>query len=529
MKRALLLLLAACGDNLVVEPGCPDGRVPSIEGLCELPGVPATQCALGFAHDGEAGCTPILPAARCPKGTLAQLGDTECRPIGSCGTGKWGDIPLTDNAIYVDASYPGTDSDGTIEKPYPRIQSALYAAPTHGQIAIAAGTYHETLYVYRAVRLWGVCAEQVHVVNTFDFPDEGGATLLIYYPGANQTEVHGMSFSGIAGLGTGIIVDGAGDVLLDHLWFRDALVTGLVVNDTYYNIRSNVSVRSSLFERGVELHSQSVALADVVVRSGGIVATNGGQFPRPAFLHVERSLIEDNVEAGISLSASNGVIEAVVVRNTEPRLDGYGGGIAITNGSTAHVTKSVIEANHDAGVRVGVGSQATLDALVVRGTRQRAFERKAGHGIAISGCPAEDALCNPALRTSATVRQSLIEDNQEAGISVTGADATIDRVFVRRTLLGSDGNVGDGILVLDDGVVATATVTRTRSDDNVRAGLASFGGSVTVGANVLACNSHDLNAAYSELLDLGANRCGCDAFAACIATRDDLDVPTRSW
>lgn len=526
MKRALLVL-AACGDNIVIEPECPAGTVPSIEGACETPGVPATQCALGFAHDGDAGCAPILPAARCPAGTLALLGDTECRPIGSCGTGTWGDIPVDATTIYVDASYTGTDADGTREKPYPRLQYAFDIAPYHALIAIAAGTYAETFYLYRPVRVWGVCAERVVLANTFVFPNENGTTLTLY-PQASETELHGFSLGGATNLGTGIVVDGASQIVIDHVWFRDTLSAGLVLRNSYFGAQADVTVRASLFERGIQQQGERLDLADVVVRGEGIVANNGGTFGRRAFLQIKSSVIEDNTDAGISLTASDAVIDAVVVRGTEPRFDGYGSGIAITNGSTATVTRSVLEANHDAGVRVGVGSQATLDALVVRGTRQRALERKAGHGIAISGCPA-DAACNAALRTQAIVRQSLIEDNQEAGISVTGADATIDRVLVRKTLLGSNGVVGDGILVLDDGIVATATITRTRSDDNVRAGLASFGGSVTLGANVLACNSYDLNAAYSELLDLGANRCGCDAFAACIATRDDLDVPTRSW
>src|SRR5688500_3319756 len=99
--------LAGCGDAPVAPPppGCAAGEWPHDDGSCvaaglppDLPcppgswepepgggcvpaGVPPGGCEPGFEHDGDGGCTPVLPAGDCPSGQMALPGETRCREV----------------------------------------------------------------------------------------------------------------------------------------------------------------------------------------------------------------------------------------------------------------------------------------------------------------------------------------------------------------------------------------------------------------------------------------------------------------
>src|SRR5262245_45900115 len=122
--------------------GCPAGHL-MVDGSCEPAGIPPTACGEGFLPDDGRGCVPVLPASTCSDGQLAVPGDTECRELVSCGAAPWGDIPIDANTEYVDASYAGTDSDGSANKPWTTISDAVAAASSGAIVAIAAGSYVE--------------------------------------------------------------------------------------------------------------------------------------------------------------------------------------------------------------------------------------------------------------------------------------------------------------------------------------------------------------------------------------------------
>ncbi|MBI2390357.1 MAG: hypothetical protein HYV09_12275 [Deltaproteobacteria bacterium] len=73
---------------------CGPAQVPVFGGGCATAGVPVDGCAEGFTHDGNGGCTPVLPAAPCPRGKIAVPGDTTCRELAACGEGTFGSIPV---------------------------------------------------------------------------------------------------------------------------------------------------------------------------------------------------------------------------------------------------------------------------------------------------------------------------------------------------------------------------------------------------------------------------------------------------
>lgn len=128
---------AGLDPNRVCEPGeleTPDGCVPA--------GVPEDACGVGFVHDGDGGCMPVLPSERCAFGTMAIPGESACRAVGDCGAGSWGDIPVGADTQFVDASFQGT-SDGSEAAPWTRINDAHAAADAGAIVAVAAGRYVE--------------------------------------------------------------------------------------------------------------------------------------------------------------------------------------------------------------------------------------------------------------------------------------------------------------------------------------------------------------------------------------------------
>ena len=90
--------------------------------------MPASSCAPGFEHDGEAACVPVLPADPCARGLMAVPGETTCRPVADCGSGDYGDIPVDGSTQHVDAAYAGGNSDGSAASPWTTISEAVAAA-----------------------------------------------------------------------------------------------------------------------------------------------------------------------------------------------------------------------------------------------------------------------------------------------------------------------------------------------------------------------------------------------------------------
>ena len=173
---------------------CPPGELELSDGSCQAAGVPPEACAAGFVADGQQGCEPTLPASPCPVGTMAVPGEATCREVAPCGSGTWGDIPVTTSTEHVDKSYTGGNSDGGPQQFWTTIADGYAAAAAGAIVAIAAGSYAEELVIDgKAVRLWGRCPGQVEVVG----PTEDAAAITIGL-GADGTEVRDLAITGVA-------------------------------------------------------------------------------------------------------------------------------------------------------------------------------------------------------------------------------------------------------------------------------------------------------------------------------------------
>jgi hypothetical protein len=181
---------------------------------------------------------------------------------------------------------------------------------------------------------------------------------------------------------------------------------------------------------------------------------------------------------GIGVSGATGVvIEGVWIHGT----GGYGLDIEDDLGLTSVVLKgSLLEQNHKLGVLI-TGSDVTIEATSVRSTlpnEQGSF----GRGInAQPGFTTKE-------RASLTVRACVIEQNHEAGVYVSGSDATIEATVVRSTLPNTLGGGGRGINIEDDLVAkirAKVTVRASLVEQNHEAGVIVAGSDATIEATVV--------------------------------------------
>lgn len=423
------------------------------DGSCQPAGVGAEACGPGFQYDGAHGCEPVLPPEPCAQGEMAVPGEASCREIASCGDGSWGDIPVEVDTQHVDPSYAGGASDGSPSQPWTTIQQGIDAAPSGAIVAVAAGTYAEDVSLAsKPVRLWGRCPAMVEVAGAgVEFSS------LFVGAGASGAEIHQLA---ITGSGAGLAMSDASAVLFDRLWIHS---TGHLALDVegFFGETSAVlqhSLIESSLALGVLLVGAELTVESSVIRAirqpstgpfagqfgFGVAVEDDSQMGRDASFTMRGSVLEDTVGAGVFVMGATAILEATVVRGTLPDGDGeLGRGIVIEandlSDKIAHAAldQAVIADNHELGVFVGGGS-LSLDATVVRGTQPD------GQGYFGRGVNIQPAAFG-AEPTTATISSSLLSDNRDVGLFVSGAEVQADGVLVRGTLPDVDGAFGRGI------------------------------------------------------------------------------------
>jgi hypothetical protein len=519
-----------CLEPGVQDNGCPAGTLGLADGSCRPAGILPDGCAQGFVHDGDVGCMPVLPEAACPTGQIAVPGDTTCRPVMECGSGKWGDIPVEANTQYVDASYAGTDSDGSMSKPWLTINDGYAAAATGAIVAIAAGSYTEDVIVQKSVRLFGVCPERVEITGAGTVPAAVGVL-----PPAAGSELRGLALSGPT---IGFHLQETDDVVLDRVWVHDT--GGRGINIASLGPPTSLTVKGTLVEgatgNGVYVGGSHVTLEASVVRNTQPLADGsmgrGIDAIPPCFddgscmnevrasADIVGSLIEGNHDVGLHVSASDATVEATVVRGTLPQaLDmNYGRGInaqrTCNSGvcdpvARAHVEVrgSFIADNHDAGVFAS-GSDVSIESTVVRGTLPQASDDEGGRGIDAS-VACYGGTCDGSARSSATISGSLIDLNHEFGLMVGGSDAVIEATVVRNTQpRAATRTIGYGVSIQEcnrlDGCDAdargSARVTGSRIESNHQTGAIVYNAEATFDGVVV---KNTLPSAFNQQQGIG--------------------------
>jgi len=555
------------GDTTGGAAGAPDGGSPvacavgeieSPAGGCQPPGVPSEQCASGFVAEGG-GCRALLPEAPCAPGLMAVPGETSCQSVAPCGEGTWGDIPIDATTQFVDGAYAGLDSDGSASRPWVSVAEAVIAAEPGAILAVAAGTYQETVELEgKPVRLWGRCPELVEIA-----PQPGDAALIVN-AGAGGSEVRSLA---IAHALRGISVQAKVSVLVSHVWVHDTEDPGLVVIGELGE--TEVHVVGSLFEdgayAGVGMSGGRLTLEASVVRGAGAGLAAGpgdgvvalptaastraeviligtvvensarlGVHAQGSTARIQGSVIRDSGDRGANAEADDSgrgaleitgtVIErgrevgacaissdlhltASVVRDTRPSAAGLGGrGVAIWpderggsfGGASAMISRSLVELSSEMGVHVS-GSTASLEGVLVRDT-QPSSEEIRGHGINV------EADFVTGLTADVTVLNTSVERSHSGGLVVLGSNADIDNTAIHETLPRPDSVFGRGIVIqrsLEVGSRSTATLRRSLVENSRECGLCVGGADVVVEQTTIRDTaSSDLDGQFGDGIDL---------------------------
>lgn len=481
------------GADVVPDP-CPPGRVELQDGKCINPGVPAGACGEGFMADNNDGCTAILPAGDCPEGLMAIPGESACREIAPCGDGDYGSIPVDASTIYVNQSYAGGGSDGSLEKPWTNLIQAVAGAPSGSLIAIAAGKYLGDISLTKPLRLWGRCPSLVEIKG---IGASQSVTAVLINAGASGSEIHDLA---ITSPQRGVTLLGATDVLIDRAWLHDIDRQGIYLPDSLGT--NSLTVRRSLMERatrtGIYAGGSALTFEESVLRA---MRESSGQLGKGIYIEgttkdppvstglakltVRRSVIEKSHTMGLHLRGGEGLIESTVVRDTlaETATGTFGVGVYIDfdpstgDPAKASIKTSVIERSVDAGLFIHAAT-VDVDSTVVRDVASQPGDDRGGRGINID----QDDL-NDSNGSDVTIRRSVVERSRGAGVFVSASKALLEATIVRDTDTEPDGRFGYGITAQSDSnaaVRATLSVLSCRVEKSHTGGITTYGSDTTV-------------------------------------------------
>jgi len=361
---------------------------------------------------------------------MAKIGYRTCQPIMDCGTGKWGNIKTTALTIFVDQSYAGNDSDGSQAKPYKYINPVVQKAPSGAHIAVATGTYLEDLNINSPMTIEGVWPQRV-TINGQSNDDYG--TVDVFTTGV---KIQGVT---ITGTRMGIVVLGPG---------------------------------------------ASVELVRVAV----VGCHNIGVFLKKAQMTVRDSLVSDNRIVGIYLLASKSYIDHTVIRDTRERLSDQNKGEGIVAsaygdiGSTLEATDCLLDGNRTIGIAI-YGSTAKIIRTMVRNTRVRANDQILGDGITASWASTSR------LTSSLTISDSVVAHNHSTGIALQSSTGTVQRTVVRGTKTDGSKQTGRGIDAIRFNALdptSNLTVIDSLVRDNQDAGIFFLNSKGTVNHTVVS-------------------------------------------
>lgn len=478
-----------CRDAGVQANGCDAGSL-MVDGDCVPAGVPPQGCAEGFESDGARGCNAVLPSMPCGYGQMAIMGETSCRPVAPCAAGTYGDIPTDIETEFVDGSFVGV-SDGSELSPWTQIQDAIDAASPGDVVAIAEGVYAEDLFFDKPVRLWGRCPELVELAGA------GGPATVTLRQASQGTELRDLA---VTGVGIGIDLAGASDILLDRVWVHDTGNWGIAGVDgpPMTSLTMTRSLVELTYDTAVRLYGTDATIEESVVRDTfptptglglGITVQEdeGAGFRRPR-MTLRNSLVERNAEVGVSVYGAEAELHGVYIRDTATRESGkFGRGLGMQpgtqpdTGAVVTVTGSIIENSYDSGAFV-TGSTLTLEHTVIRDSFADGLDRR-GYAVGIQFDPFAE------LPSQVEMTQCLFERSTEIGIVLASSDVKLHGVLVRDTRPSSSGSFGRGMSVQTQPPVtlegADVEVVGSSVEDNFEVGLFMEGGRLHLeGVNV---------------------------------------------
>jgi hypothetical protein len=342
----------------------------------------------------------------CPEGEI-QDGDV-CVPE-ACGTGAWGDLVLPEGTLHVDA-LAAEGGDGSAEAPFASIGEALAVAGPGATVAVAAGSYPETISIGASLgglHLAGRCRELVAI----------------------DASVGDSSTPGVR------IEAAAGAVTLSDLSVREAWYAGLMITSGQVSLQ-RVGVYANGYS-GMGVVANSMQAASVVAEDCDFaenVGVNVGLFFSRAELTLRNSVVRDGARGGLG---QNGL------------------GISVDEGASLVLESSQVLRNHNQGIVVEAGSRVELRGSLIEGNLPDPGGLY-GYGLQI-----EDS--------EVSIDGSELVGNHHAGLIASGDSVlTIRNSSIRDTLTTDMGSFGGAIQVGDG---ATLELDRCELSNNFSFGL----------------------------------------------------------
>ncbi len=392
---------------------------------------------------GKAGPEPLV----CAEGWLED--DGACVPE-ACGVGTWGELPVDEATVYVDA-LADAGGDGSADAPLAGVQAGLDLAGSRGggQVAVAAGTYAETLSFgteHGGVQLAGRCQDLVILDASGASADAAGIALSTAY---GEASVSGVTVTGSSYTG---ILAGSGYLRLADLRVEDGSSFGIVVR------RASSMAPCSVEIEGAEVVETSavavlvygagteVTMRDVLVQDTRPDASGGGGYGIDVFsgavLTAERCTLIDNGSRGFVANGAGteAVLMGSVVRGTSKESDGSGGfGVEVSEGAELRVERCQLIDNAIKGLQAV--SEDTVVTVVDSTVRGNFLDGGTEYGC---GLDARDG-------AQLSVERCVVDGNGVIGLSALGAgsEATLVDSQVLDTLPNAEGVGGVGVWAWD--------------------------------------------------------------------------------
>jgi hypothetical protein len=310
------------------------------------------------------------------------------------------------------------------------------------------------------------------------------------------------------------------------------------------SLRSALSVRSAVVEQvlgvGILIAGSDGLVEAVAVRNiatgtlpdevGGIAVVHRPGAPAPGPLTLRGSAVQGIARVGVLVSGTEATIEGLAVEGVELTPVGtFGRGVSIEPVLPAGVPSNVTLRSSVVEDVHNVGVLIAESAAHLEGVAVRRVALE-GTGLLGRGIVVQDT-AGLAGEPPVTLASVHVEDTHGVGVIVVRADAAIEGSVVRSSRANGLDEFGDGVVVVAGEAPASASVERTRVEASARAGFSIFGAHLRALENALTCQSFDVDgephlAADFVFEDLGGNFCGCpEATTSCLVVSAGLEPP----
>lgn len=390
--------------------------------LCQGGG---TDCPPGQMADPDytKQCRPFAPANLCPDGFAPDPNDMGtalgalqgCLPAEPCDGDKYAPDVAGPDTLYVDAAAPA-GGDGSLAKPLATLNAAVAIAKPKATIAVAKGTYAESLLLLHPVSIVGKC-----IGGTRIDPGKSSAVVVAVTGGDAEGAV-GLEHLTLGGTAVGLKVDGGPVVLGSYLHFDATISRGVRVDGKAAGVH---------LKRAYVNNTQAASNGDGI----GLFVANGGT------LWVQDVRVRHSVGGGVVAVTGGGLYgHDLTIDGTAPRTtDGTAGyGLFVGAGSFAQLVSVRSHGNSLVGVNVaGKVAYATIDGLLADANQPSEKYPDSGAGVSV------------AAGGEIHLNSARITGNWGSGLVVdqAGSTAHLEGIIVDATQPDSQLLRGDGIEV----------------------------------------------------------------------------------